>query len=61
MFFYLSKTGWLFTEPSNLIFLVALVGLAALWLGFPRFGRFLVSLGLAVMLIVAITPKRAAD
>jgi len=56
MFFYLSKTAWLFTEPSNVIFTVALVGLAGLWLGLRRFGLALATLGIGAMLIVAVAP-----
>lgn len=56
MFFYLSKIGWFFLQPSNLLVALSLAG-ALLVLGrFRRLGRWLLGLGLAGLVVCGFSP-----
>jgi len=56
MFFTLSKVLFFFLQPSSLtVFLIA-AGLAAMAIGLRRTGRGLAGLGLALLLVLTLTP-----
>ncbi|WP_417671465.1 YdcF family protein [Roseibium sp.] len=56
MFFFLSKIGFFFLQPSNSLVFVGGVGALLLWTRFLRFGRWLVLLCLAGLLICGLSP-----
>jgi uncharacterized SAM-binding protein YcdF (DUF218 family) len=56
MLFWLSKTFWIVVAPANLALIVALIGVALLWTGWARLGRWLVSVGVLVLLCMATLP-----
>ena len=56
MFFTLSKIAFLLAQPSTLTVLLIVAGIAALAVGLRRTGRLLAGLGLALLLVLALTP-----
>lgn len=59
MFFSLSKTLWLFAEPSHALVALSALGLVALWLGRPKTARALLTFSLGLILLVAVLPAGA--
>ena len=56
MLFILSKVFWIFAAPVNAALILCIVGIVLLWTRWARTGRWLVSLGIAVLLVVAALP-----
>ena len=56
MFFTLSKIAFLFAQPSTLTILLIVAGLGARAVGLRRTGRAIGGLGLALLLVLAVTP-----
>jgi uncharacterized SAM-binding protein YcdF (DUF218 family) len=56
VFYHVSKVGWFFIEPSNLLLAAAAGGMLLLSLGFARLGRQLAGASIALMLIFGLTP-----
>ncbi|MCA3562752.1 MAG: YdcF family protein [Methylocystis sp.] len=56
MFYHVSKIGWFFLEPSNLLLSLALFGLLLGWTRFLRAGRWLANISLAALLIMGLSP-----
>ena len=56
MFFFLSKTASLLLVPSNLLLLMAVVGLALLFTRFQRVARLILLVSLALFVIVGFLP-----
>lgn len=56
MFYHVSKIGWFFVEPSNLITLMILAGLVLSMLRFRRLGGGLALVGAALLFILGLTP-----
>lgn len=56
MFFYLSKILGFFTQPSNIIAVLCVVGLALVMLNRHRIGTWLVSVGVLLYLVLGYSP-----
>lgn len=56
MFFYLSKILWFFAAPSNLMVVGTALALAALYVGYHRFGRRLLLTVVVLVLIFGVGP-----
>lgn len=56
MLFWLSKTFWIVAAPANLALIVCVLGLVLLWTRWRRAGRRLLTLGLVVLVAVAVLP-----
>lgn len=56
MLFWLSKTFWIVAAPANLALIAALVGSVLLWTRWRALGRWLVSFGVVVLVILAVLP-----
>ena len=56
MLFWLSKTFWIVVAPSNLALIAAVIGALLLWTRWRAFGRWLVSLGIVVLVGLAVLP-----
>lgn len=56
MLFWLSKTFWIVIAPSNLALIAAVVGAILLWTRWRALGRWLVSLGIVVLVALAVLP-----
>jgi uncharacterized SAM-binding protein YcdF (DUF218 family) len=56
MLLVIGKLVWLLAKPSNLIAIILLVGLVALWLGRRRLGTSLVAIGTIPLAVLAILP-----
>lgn len=56
MFFYLSKVGWFFLQPSNLLIAVAVVGGLLLAGRFRRLGGWLLGIALAGLVVCGFSP-----
>jgi uncharacterized SAM-binding protein YcdF (DUF218 family) len=54
--FWLSKTFWIVIAPSNLALIAAVVGAILLWTRWRAMGRWLVSLGIVVLVALAVLP-----
>jgi len=54
--FLASKLFWFVVRPNTLALVLALMGLAAMWRGRRRWGRWLVLLGLGYYALVLVTP-----
>ena len=51
---------WVFAEPGRVIVAALAVGIVLLWTPWARAGRWLASLGIAVLLMVSVFPVGAA-
>lgn len=56
MIFYLSKILWLFVRPSNLLLLLACVGVALLYTSRARLGKFILPAVLGFFVLIAFVP-----
>jgi uncharacterized SAM-binding protein YcdF (DUF218 family) len=56
MFYHVSKIAWFLLEPSNLLVLLSLLGLALAGLRFQRLGRLLLAVSLSLLLVVGLSP-----
>jgi len=56
MFFILSKTLGFFALPSNLMATIAALGAVLMFTRFRRAGRFLATLGIALLLLAGLSP-----
>jgi uncharacterized SAM-binding protein YcdF (DUF218 family) len=56
MAYTLAKTLWLLAKPSNLIALLLMAGVVALWLGWCWLGTALVTLGAMPLVALAVLP-----
>jgi len=56
LFFWISKLAWLFIAPDNLLLMVLIAGVAALWLDKMQLSKWLLSGVAAVMLFIALLP-----
>jgi uncharacterized SAM-binding protein YcdF (DUF218 family) len=60
MFFILSKIAAFFISPSNAVVFLMTIGVALLFTRYAKTGRRLTTLGLAALLIMAVTPLGGA-
>jgi len=60
MFYWISKAGWRFAEPDNLLLLIALFGLASAFAGRWRLGLGALVAALVAMLCIATLPIGAS-
>jgi uncharacterized SAM-binding protein YcdF (DUF218 family) len=56
MFFILSKTLGFFALPSNLVATLAALGIVLMFTRFRRAGRFLATIGVALLLLAGLSP-----
>lgn len=56
MFFSASKLLWFLVNPGNLLLIVLCLGVALLWAGWRKAGRWLVTLAAVAGLILAVVP-----
>lgn len=56
MIFYLSKTLWWLVQPSNLLLLLACIGLALLFTRRMRLGKILLSGALGIFVLLSVLP-----
>ena len=56
MFFFLSKFLAFFTKPSNLLFLLAVIGLVLMATRFAKAGRRILVAGVILLLAFGISP-----
>ena len=56
MLFWLSKTFWIVVAPSNLALIASVIGALLLWTRWRALGRWLVSLGIVVLVGLAVLP-----
>ena len=56
MFFYVAKIVWFLVQPSSLILLILLAGIALLWTRYARAGRRLVLAGTLLFAICGLSP-----
>lgn len=56
MFFYISKVIWFFTQPSNAILLLLILGIAMLWSRWARTGRWIVLTAGVLLLVGGLSP-----
>jgi uncharacterized SAM-binding protein YcdF (DUF218 family) len=56
VFYHVSKVGWFFLEPSNLLVAVSAGGILLLAMGFARLGRQLAGAGVALLLVFGLSP-----
>jgi len=56
MFFYISKIGWFLFQPSSVILLLLVFGVALLWTRFARAGRRIVLLGVLLFAVAGLSP-----
>ncbi|MGL4242348.1 MAG: YdcF family protein [Beijerinckiaceae bacterium] len=56
MFYHVAKIGWFLIEPSNLLTLAALAGIALLFMRFFRLGRLLLALSVPLILVFGLSP-----
>jgi uncharacterized SAM-binding protein YcdF (DUF218 family) len=56
LFYHVSKIGWFLVEPSNLFLVLALAGIGLCWTRFVRAGRRMALTGLALLLVLGLTP-----
>ena len=56
LFFYLSKLFWLVAKPGNALFLLILLGVILLWSKRAQWGRLILTVTVAGMVVVAFIP-----
>jgi len=56
LFFWISKLAWLFIAPDNLLLMVLIAGVVALWIGKVRLSKWIFTVIIGVMLLIAFLP-----
>jgi uncharacterized SAM-binding protein YcdF (DUF218 family) len=56
VFYHIAKIAWFLIEPGNLLTLVALAGVALLFMRFVRLGRALLAVSVPLLLILGLSP-----
>lgn len=56
MFYHVSKIGWFFIEPSNLVLAITAIGLLLILTGWRRSGVGSVAMGLTLGLVLGLSP-----
>jgi len=56
MFFPIAKIAWFIVQPSSILLLLLLLGIALLWTRFARAGRWIALIAAALLLVAGLSP-----